>query len=365
MADAVREPTDQSELTMPKEPPVRLHPDKLRGLVRDIFAAAGTPPADASTVAEALVWANLRGIDSHGVSRVPRYLELFDSGESKPAATLRLSRPRPGVVLIDADGAPGPVALSRAMREAIAAARDTGIAWAGVRGTVHTGAIGYYTSLALDSGMVGIGLVAGIPNMAYHGARGAAVATSPISIAIPADRHPPLVLDMATAVMALGRMQQYKTQGRQLPEGAAMSAEGEVTSDPARAVTPMPLGGPKGAGLSLAFELLTSGLMANPIVTAFHRKAPEGRRHKQNASLIAVDIAAFTDPASFRRTVDETLDTIKNLPRLNAEHEILIPGERGARSHETRARDGVSVSAEVWNSLKKAAEKYGLTVPSP
>jgi LDH2 family malate/lactate/ureidoglycolate dehydrogenase len=127
----------------------------------------------------------------------------------------------------------------------------------------------------------------------------------------------------------------------------------------------MPLGGPKGAGLSLAFELLTSGLMSNPIVTAFHQKTPEGRRHKQNASLIAVDIAAFTDPAAFRRTVDETLDTIKKLPRLNAEEEILIPGERGARTYEARARDGVSVSADVWSSLTKAAEKYGLAVPSP
>ncbi|HWE76069.1 MAG TPA: Ldh family oxidoreductase [Stellaceae bacterium] len=350
---------------MAKEPPVRVQPDQLRTLVRDIFAAAGTPAEDAGTVAEALVWANLRGIDSHGVSRVPRYLELFDSGESKPAAKLRLSRPKPGAILIDADGAPGPVALSRAMREAMAAARETGIAWAGVRGTVHTGAIGYYTSLAPSGGMVGIGLVAGIPNMAYHGARGAAIATSPISIAIPADRHPPLVLDMATAVMALGRMQQYKAQGKQLPEGAAMSAEGDVTTDPTRAVTPMPLGGPKGAGLSLAFELLTSGLMSNPIVTAFHQKTPEGRKHKQNASLIAIDIAAFTDPAAFRRTVDETLDTIKNLPRLSAEEEILIPGERGARTYAKRMSDGISVSADVWSSLKKATEKYGLSAPSP
>ena len=200
--------------------------------------------------------------------------------------------------------------------------------------------------------------------MAYHGARGAAVATSPISIAIPAERHPPLVLDMATAVMALGRMQQYKAQNRQLPEGAAMTAEGEVTTDPARAVTPMPLGGPKGTGLSLAFELLTSGLMRNPIVTAFHQKTPEGRKHKQNASLIAVDIAAFTDAGAFRRTVDETLDTIKKLPRLGVE-EILIPGERGARTFETRGRDGVSLSADVWDSLAKAADKYGLPAPSP
>lgn len=350
---------------MAKEPPVRIHRDKLTDLVQGIFAGAGTPSAEARTVAETLVWANLRGIDTHGVSRVPRYLELFDSGEAKAAAKMKTSRPRPGVILIDADGAPGPVALSHAMNQAVEAARQTGVAWAGVRGTVHTGAIGYYTSLALQSGMVGIGLVAGIPNMAYHGAKGAALATSPISIAIPSERHPPLLLDMATAVMALGRFQQYKAQNKQLPEGAGMTAEGELTTDPARAVTPMPLGGPKGAGLSLAFELLTSGLMSNPIVTEFHKKTPEGRRHKQNASLIAVDVSAFTDPAAFKKTVDDTLDTVKNLPRLAGVEEILIPGERGKRSYDARLRDGIPVSAEVWNTLKKAAEKYGVAAPTP
>jgi LDH2 family malate/lactate/ureidoglycolate dehydrogenase len=347
---------------MAKEPPVRIKPERLREVVRDIFAAAGTPAEDAVTVAHALVWANLRGVDSHGVSRVPRYLELFDSGESKPAAEMRVSRPRRSVVLVDAAGAPGPVALSRAMREAIAAAQETGVAWAGVRGTVHTGAIGYYTSLAVQAGMVGIGLVAGIPNMAYHGGRGIGLATSPISIAIPAERHPALVLDMATALMALARFQQYKAQNRQLPEGAAMTAEGEPTTDPAHAAIPLPLGGAKGAGLSLAFELLTSGLMANPIVTEFHKKTPQGRRHRQNAAMIAVDIGAFTDLAAFKRTVDDTLDTVKALPRLAETEELLFPGERGYRAFIVRGRDGISLPAETWNSLKKAGAKYWLSI---
>jgi LDH2 family malate/lactate/ureidoglycolate dehydrogenase len=340
---------------MAKAPPVRVPHERLRKIVGDIFAAAGTPEADAKTVADALVWANLRGIDSHGVSRVPRYLELFESGESKPAAAMKVTTPRPGIVVIDADGAPGPVALSRGMGEAVEAAKKTGVAWAGVRGTVHTGAIGYYTSLAAQAGMVGIGIVAGIPNMAYHGARGIGVATSPISIAIPAGSHPTFVLDMATAFMALGRIQQHKAQNRPLPEGAAMTKEGEPTTDPAVAAIPLPLGGPKGAGMSLAFELLTGGLMANAIVPAYHGKTPEGRRHRQNASLIAVDIAAFGDPATFRHTVDETIDTVKKLPRMKEDQDILFPGERGARAYATRLRDGIPLSADVLSTLEKAA----------
>src|SRR5690242_18741905 len=158
---------------MPKEPPVRVPSDKLRALVRDIFAAAGTPAEDAVTVADALVWANLRGIDSHGVSRVPRYLELFDKGESVAGAVPTVTRPRAAIAIIDAHAAPGPVALNRAADEAVAAARTCGIGWASVRGTVHTGAIGYYTSRAAQAGMAAVGVVAGVPNMAYAGARGA------------------------------------------------------------------------------------------------------------------------------------------------------------------------------------------------
>jgi LDH2 family malate/lactate/ureidoglycolate dehydrogenase len=345
---------------MAKAPPIRVPHERLRNIVGDIFAAAETPAADAKTVADALVWANLRGVDSHGVSRVPRYLELFDSGESKPAAAMKLTTPRSGIIALDADGAPGPVALSRAMKEAIATARKTGIAWAGVRGTVHTGAIGYYTSLAAEAGMVGIGIVAGIPNMAYHGTRGVGVATSPISIAIPAGNHPTFVLDMATALMALARFQQYRAQNRPLPEGAGMTKEGEPTTDPALAAIPLPLGGAKGAGMSLAFELLTGGLMANPIVPAYHQKTPEGRKHRQNASLIALDISAFIDPGDFRDTVDKTLDTVKGLPRLKDSDEILFPGERGARTYAARLREGIPLSADVWDSLGKAAEKYKL-----
>ena len=127
----------------PKPAKVTVTAADLRALVDGIFQARGARPADAATVADALVWANLRGVDSHGVSRVPRYLELFDKGESVADATPTIERPRSAIAIIDAHAAPGPVALTRAADEAVACAREAGIGWASVRGTVHTGAIGY------------------------------------------------------------------------------------------------------------------------------------------------------------------------------------------------------------------------------
>ena len=125
---------------------VLVRADDLRALVAGVFQAQGTREAEAAAVADALVWANLRGIDSHGVSRVPRYLELFDKGESVPDALPTVARPRAAIAIVDAHAAPGPVALNRAADEAVACARECGVGWASVRGTVHTGAIGYYAS---------------------------------------------------------------------------------------------------------------------------------------------------------------------------------------------------------------------------
>jgi LDH2 family malate/lactate/ureidoglycolate dehydrogenase len=340
---------------------VRLASDDLCALVSGIFAARGMREPDARAVAGALVWANLRGIDSHGVSRVPRYLELFDKGESVPDARPTVERPRSAIAIVDAHAAPGPVAMNRAVAEAVSAARNCGIGWASVRGTVHTGAIGYYTSQAADAGMAAVGVVAGVPNMAYAGARGAAVATSPLSVAVPAGRHQTVLLDMATAVMALGRIAQLKAAGRELPPGVAVTAAGEPTTDPALAAVPLPAGGPKGAGMSLVFEMLASGLAANPIVPAYHSG---DRRHRQNAFMLAVDVSAFTDPREFRSAVDDTIDAIKALPAAEGVTEVLVPGERGQRSERERRAAGIPLGPKVWRELSATADSLGVAVPA-
>jgi len=344
---------------------ILVSPDDLASMVAGIFAARAVRPADAAAVADALVWANLRGIDSHGVSRVPRYIELFDKGESVPDAVPTVDRPRAAVAIVDAHAAPGPIAMNRAVAEAIAGARDCGIGWASVRGTVHTGAIGYYTSQAAEAGMAAVGVVAGMPNMAYHGARGAAVATSPLSVAVPAGRRGLVLLDMATAVLALGRIAQLKAAGAELPPGAAVTADGEPTTDPALAKVPLPAAGAKGAGLSLVFELLASGLAASPIVPGYHAGTPEGRRHRQNGFVLAIDVTAFLPLGEFTATVADTVDAIKALPPAAGVAEVLVPGERGQRSELGRRASGIPLGPRVWRELTGLAASLDVPVPGP
>ena len=333
---------------------------ELEQLVTEIYVAHGLRAEDAAVLARVLVWANLRGIDSHGVSRALRYVELCAKGEANAQPAIRIERPRAAVVAVDADRAPGPVALDVAMRAAIETARETGVAWAGVRAATLTGAIGYYTSLAAEAGMIGVGIVAGMPNMAYEGARGAAVATSPLSVAVPSERYATVLLDMATAVVALGKITQYKNRGEQLPPGLAVTKEGEPTTDPELAAVPLPLGGAKGSGMSLVFELLTSVLTGNAIVSAFHGG---DKRHRQNAALIALDVSAFTPLAEFRSAVDATLDALKGLPRQDDAAEIRYPGERGASVEAERRANGIPLPKKLWETLSAEAEQLGVAQP--
>ncbi|GGL66204.1 dehydrogenase [Streptomyces fumigatiscleroticus] len=342
---------------------VRVSAEDLRSFSAALLQKGGLGPEHARTTADVFVWAALRGVDSHGIARVPAYLDLLAKGVANATPDLTFESTTPAAAVLDADRAPGPVALTAAAEEAVRRARTNGIASVGVRRTVHTGAIGYYVSKIAEQGLVGLGFVAGMPNMGYTGVKGAAVATSPLAIAVPARDHAPLLLDMATATIALGKIRQAKASGTPLPEGAAAAEDGTPTTDPEKAVMPLPLGGAKGSGMSLAFELLTSVLVGAPILSAFHSDDPQGRGHRQNALLVAVDPAAFGDADTFTADVDTTLTTLKGLPVADGATQVHYPGERSAAVAVERGERGVPVAPKVWRDLTEAAERFGITPP--
>ncbi|MFJ8105694.1 Ldh family oxidoreductase [Streptomyces sp. NPDC096132] len=337
--------------------------EDLRTFCAALLEKGGLSAEHARTTADVFVWAALRGVDSHGIARVPAYLDLLEKGVANADARIVVESSAPAAAVLDADRAPGPVALSAAADEAVTRARATGVAAVGVRRTVHTGAIGYYVSRIAEQGLVGIGFVAGMPNMGYTGVKGAAVATSPLAVAVPARQHAPLLLDMATATIALGKIRQAKAAGTPLPEGAAATADGTPTTDPEEAVMPLPLGGAKGSGMSLAFELLTSVLVGAPIFAAFHSDDPAGRGHRQNALLIAVDPAAFGGADVFAQDVDATLGTLKGLPVADGAQGVFYPGERSAAVAEGRGAKGIPVAPKVWRELAERADRLGVVLP--
>ena len=342
--------------------PVVIEADRLRDLATSVFARAGMPTDHARTIADVLVWANLRGMDSHGVIRIPRYLEFIAAGDMSAAPRLRIAGETAASVLLEADRAAGPVAMTAAMDHAIAKARTAGIGFAVVRATTHTGAVGYYTTRAAEAGMAGLAISASWPNMAYHGARAAGASTNPISIAVPGDPEP-VVLDMGTGIVSMGKLLQARKTGTPIPAGWALDAQGNPTTDPKTATIPLPLGGAKGSGLSLMIELITSLLVANPLLAETLEGTAKGKRHRQNGAAIAIDIARFGDLAAYRREVARLGRALKALPRDPEVGEILLPGERGHAIRAKRARDGIPLPAPIATELAALAAKLGVPCP--
>ena len=336
--------------------------ERLEGWTAKVFSKNGLEADAAQTVARVLVWANLRGMDTHGVVRVPRYVNLIRAGDLNPRPAMTTRNETAACVLLEADRAAGPVAMLRGTQLSIQKAREAGAGLCLVRGTTHTAALGYYTHTVAEAGMAAIAFSASSPIMAYHGARAAGVSTAPLAIAVPGEGAP-IALDMASGMVSMGTLMQARRSGEALPPDSAMNSQGETTTDPRAATLPLPLGGAKGSGLALLIECLASLLAGNPLLAEALEGTPLGERHRQNGAVIALDIARFVDPAQFRREVTRLVAAIKALPPQPG-MEVLLPGERGGRAAGQRRREGIALPKPVYEELRALARSLDMEEPS-
>ena len=338
-----------------------LNSSDLQRFVAELLIAAGFDPGQAQTTATVLVWADLRGHASHGVMRLPRYLEWAKDGTIDKSAKPIVVRRKSAIVTLDARRTIGAAALSAAAEEAVHTARETGIGWVLVKDHTHAGALGYFARLVTDAGLMAVAMVASRPLMAYYGTRDAAISTNPLAIGLPGG----MLFDMSTAAIAKGKISAAKAAGRNLPLGVACDETGEITTDPARAVTILPLGGQKGAGLSAMIEGLTSLALANPLIATALTSDVEAKDFRQNALIVAIDPSAILDDADVAAGVADFSSTLKSQPRAAGFDEILMPGERGDREAARRTRDGLPVASATWKELTALAAKLGVSVPAP
>jgi len=337
--------------------------EELERFIRDALVAKGAREADAMMVADGLVWANLRGVDGHGVSRLPHYLEMIDAGDIDVKTRPRLVHDRAATFVLDGGHGFGPVAMMQAIALATERAEAAGVCFGLLRETTHTGAVGRYAQWIAERGCAAVIMVAGPAFMAYHGARVPSMGTSPIAIAVPSGRGP-IVLDMATTTISNGKIIQARATGAPLPEGTVLTRDGEPTTDPRRAEILLPLGGPKGSGLALMFEMLASVLAAAPIQA--RALGPEKRKRRtQNSAILAVDIAAFRPLADFMTDADRLAAVLKALPRQAGFDEILLPGERSGRTEAKRRKSGIPIPAKLWEELEAVAETNAVKMPVP
>ena len=345
--------------------PVRVSADTLKTWASRMLQAGGMCADNAAQVADALVWADLRGTGSHGVSRLPLYLQWLASGEMAGHATPQTITRLPALVVIDGQGGAGAVGMHNVVDAVVDGAKKAGACVGLLKSTTHTGALGYFTSHIAKQGMVGLAMAASGPLMAYHGAAESGLSTAPLSIAAPgasADAAP-IIFDMASSAVAMGKLMQARAAGKPLEAGWAIDAHGEPTLDAAKAKVLLPLGGPKGSGLALMAEVVCSLLTANPILATSLGVPAAERRHMQNAFVLAVDIAQVTDLSRFHADMGALVGSIKGLPPAAGEGRILMPGERGEVARLQSLRDGVLLAPPVVVALEKLASSLGVDVP--
>jgi ureidoglycolate dehydrogenase (NAD+) len=335
--------------------------EELGRFISGVLVARGASADDAGEVARGLVWANLRGVDGHGVSRLPRYLSLIARGEIDPKAKTQLIHDRAATFVLDNHHGFGPVACMAGAALAVERAKKAGVCFGLVRQSTHTGAIGRYAQWIAEHDCAAVLMGGGQTLMAYHGARVASLGTSPIAIAVPSGKGP-IVLDMSTSTISNGKILQSRASGTPLPEGTALTAQGEATTDPKTAEILLPLGGPKGSGLGFMFEMLASVLAAAPIQARV--LGPEKRtRHSANTAIIAIDIATFRPLGDFTHDADVLAALIKALPRQAGFDEILLPGERSTRSEAARRKSGIPIPPKLWEELEGIAEANAVKMP--
>jgi len=342
----------------------RIGKTELTSFVADVFTAVGLSREHAIEWAKMLVWANLRGTDSHGIIRIPRYIDLVNAKSINAAPNMRVERkPGAAAVVLEADRAPAAVALTRAVAEAITAAREVGVGWCAARHLTHTGAIGYFALQAAETGFAAIVMSASGPMMIYPGTRVAAVSSNPIAFAIPRRNGRPYLLDFSTGVVANGKIMAAADRGEKIPIGWGVDKDGRDTTDPKAVENVLPMAGIKGAGLSLMIECLTSLLLSEPRIAPDLENWAIGDDPFLNGSVIAVDPAAFGDRDRFLAEAERLGTAIAGLARADGVDRIMLPGERGDAIRAERERNGIPIPKGTWQRIAKAAQAVGVKPP--
>src|SRR3954447_5972941 len=336
----------------------------IRSLIEDSLTVAGLPRQDAAVCARLMGEADLTGADAHGVFRLPQYVRRLKAGGFNKRPNITVRRTAPATALVDGDNAMGHLVMSRAAETAIALAKETGVAWVGVRRSNHAGPAGLYAEMPAAAGMIGIyAAVANANHMAVWGGADPLLGTNPLAMGVPSGARP-MGLDMATARVSYGTVKNYALQGKPMEKGWMVNtATGEDILDARRAAEGLllPIGGYKGSGLAVML-----GLIAGPLNRAVFGadvidfNADDASETNTGHFILALDIACFLPLDSYKAEVDRHIRELKESKRLPGVDEIRMPGERRLACRDDRLRNGVPLAPALVAQLDKLAGGLGV-----
>ncbi len=342
-------------------------PAQLTRLGTELFMKANLPAAEAAVISADLVRADLRGLSSHGVSRIPMYLERLRRGVVNPRPQIKVTRVASAVALLDGDDGMGFIAGHRGMDEAIRLASKCGIGMVGVRRSTHYGMAALYVLQAIEAGYISLALTNSSPAIPVWGGRTTFLGAAPLAAGVPGGKTQPYVLDMAMTVIARGKIRLAATHGKPIPEGLALDQDGRPTTDAKKAFEGvcLPFGGVKGSALSMLMDLLaglyTGANYGGEVKSLyFDHSAPQNVGHL----LIAMKPDLFISREVFEQRAETFVERVKNLPRAADVDEIMMPGEPEERAEQARRRTGIPLTEKVASELRAEAERVGVAFPA-
>ena len=346
----------------------RVSSDQLHEFCVEAMLHSGMTEEAAQVTADVLVTTDLWGVHTHGSKQLRQLLKNFRDGRMDVEKSAELISEGAGWALFDGCyGMPMPTSVL-AMHTAIDKARQNGIAISTVRNSGHYGAAGYYAWLATQQDMIGFSFTNVDPGVAAPGSRGSVLGTNPLAYAVPAGRQFPVMLDIATSVVAASKIYALRQLDQPLPEGWIVDGDGLPTTDPSHyplAGTLLPMAGHKGYGLGLMVEVLTGvlggGAFGGDVLSwVFGEAGPVNQSH----TFIAINVAVFEPIAAFKKRVDALICQIKDAPKANGVERIYLPGEKEFEHRAQALAEGCTLPADVRMSLCGVAEDLGLTAPS-
>ncbi len=346
-----------------------LSASQLDSFAQTLLHAGGASREEAAEVASSLIGANLRGYDSHGVMRIPFYVDMIAQGETVPGAPLTVMNENDAIIAADAHWGFGMVQARRLMRRLIEKARTIGVGVGTLIHASHVGRIGEYCEIAAEAGMVSIVMAnthGAARRVAPPGGKAPRLGTNPIALGAP-HAEAPLILDFSTSATAEGKVRVLKIAGKLCPEGWLLDCEGRPTTDPASLYgdppgSILPMGGSqayKGFGLALMIDIF-AGALSGGLCARETPITPKGNC----AFMMAIDPARFGGADHFAREVTSLCEFVRGCPRVEGVDAIVLPGDPERRILKQRLASGIPLDEGNWAELVKLAGRLGSPVPA-
>lgn len=341
--------------------------EALQRLARDLLVRHEVPVEDATTIGRCLVEADLRGVETHGVVRLPHYLNRVRLGLINPNPDIKIKRPTPVAMLMDGDDGFGFVLAARAVTEAISIAMDYGVGLVSIRGSSHFGMAASYVLQAERAGFMSMVFTNASRAMPPFGGKEPLLGTSPFAAGAPGGTQPPFILDMSVAVAARGKIRLAAKRGTDVPEGFGLDKDGRNTTDPNAILdggVVLPAAGPKGSALAMMMDIF-SGVFSG---SAFGGDVPnhqEDFSKPQNVGhfVMVINPALFMTMDQFTARMDTLTVRVKGVAPAEGFNEILVSGEPEARVEQQRLKHGIPLPAAELDALRKEALRLDVDFP--